>query len=110
MKANRQPGARWGSALRVLVFGLITVTASGQEARKLIAQPAPEYPMVARRAGLSGTVKVDVVIAADGRVKEVKVIGGHPLFVDSTLEALKRWKFAPSGTETTSTLEFKFHP
>jgi TonB family protein len=59
---------------------------------------------------LSGTVKVQVVIGADGQVKEVKVVGGHPLFVEATLEALKRWKYAPSNSETTAALEFNFHP
>jgi TonB family protein len=59
---------------------------------------------------LSGTVKVQVVIAPDGQVKEVKVIGGHPLFVEATLEALKKWRYAPSNSETTAALEFNFHP
>lgn len=110
MNANSQPGGRWGSALRVLVFSLMTVSAYGQEGRKLIAQPVPVYPQVARFARLSGTVKVQVVIAADGQVKEVKVIGGHPLFVEATLDALKKWKYTPSNSETTAALEFNFRP
>ena len=109
MKANSQLSGRWGSALRVLVFSLMTVSAHGQEGRKLIAQPVPVYPQVARLARLSGTVKVQVVIATDGQVKEVKVIGGHPLFVEATQEALKKWKYAPSNSETTAALEFNFH-
>jgi TonB family protein len=110
MRANSQTRRRWGSALRVLVFSLMTVSASGQESRKLIAQPVPVYPELARRARLSGTVKVEVLIAANGQVKDVKVIGGHPLFVDATTEALKKWKYAPSNSETTAELEFNFHP
>jgi TonB family protein len=110
MKTNNQPGGRWGSAVRVLLFSLMTVSAYGQEGRKLIAQPVPAYPQAARFARLSGTVKVQVVIGADGQVKEVKVVGGHPLFVEATLEALKRWKYAPSNSETTAALEFNFHP
>jgi len=88
----------------------MTVNASGQEGRKLISQPVPAYPQFARHIALSGTVKVQVVIAADGQIKDVKVVGGHPLFVDATLEALKKWKYAPSSSETTATLEFNFHP
>jgi TonB family protein len=59
---------------------------------------------------MSGSVKVEVVIAADGRVRDAQVIEGHPLFVDATLEALKKWKYAPSNGEMTATLEFNFHP
>jgi TonB family protein len=110
MRANSQSGGGFGNALRVLVFSLMTVSALGQEVRKPIARPAPAYPEVAKRIALSGTVKVQVVIGTDGQVKEVKIVGGHPLFVDATLEALKKWKYAPSNTETTATLEFSFHP
>jgi Gram-negative bacterial TonB protein C-terminal len=44
------------------------------------------------------------------KVKDVKVVGGHPLFVDATTDALKKWKYAPSNSETTAELEFNFHP
>jgi len=96
--------------LGMLVLGVVVITASAQDGRKLIAQPVPAYPEIARRAKLSGTVKVQVLIAPDGRVKDVKVIGGHPLFVDATIEALKKWKYMPSNAEATATLEFNFHP
>ena len=108
MRRSIHPGPRW-AALGVLVLGL-AITASTQEGRKLIEQPAPAYPEVARRARLSGTVKVEVLIAPDGKIKDVKVIGGHPLFVDVTIEALRKWKYAPSTAEATAALEFNFHP
>jgi len=108
MRRSIHLGPRW-AALGTLVLGL-AITASAQEGRKLIAQPAPAYPEVAKRARLSGTVKVEVLIAADGKVKDVKVIGGHPLFVDATIEALKKWKYVPGNAEVTATLEFNFHP
>ena len=91
------------------MLGLMAaISASGQEGRKVIEQPVPIYPQLARRSGLSGTVKVQV--AADGHVKDVKVIGGHPLFVDATVATLRMWKYAPSNSETTAALEFNFHP
>jgi TonB family protein len=111
MKQNDQAGGRWHRALRLFVFCLIVaVSASGQESRKLIVQTDPVYPDIARHARLRGTVKVVVVIAPDGQVKDVRVIGGHPLFVDATVEALKKWKYAPSNNETTEALVFNFHP
>jgi hypothetical protein len=50
------------------------------------------------------------VIAPDGRVKETKIIGGHPLLVNTVEETLKNWKYAPASAETTAQLEFNFHP
>ena len=81
-----------------------------QEGRKALYNPEPPYPEVARRLRLSGTVKVQVTIAPDGKVKDAKVTGGHPIFVNSVEETLKNWKFAPASSETSTTLEFNFKP
>ena len=59
---------------------------------------------------MTGTLKVQVTIAPDGKVKDVKVVGGHPLLVDAVQETLKSWKYAPASSESTALLEFNFHP
>lgn len=99
----------------VLAFVAVSLTLSAldspaQESRKAISRPAPVYPEPAKRLLLSGTVKVQVVIAADGHIREVKVIGGHPLLVDAVQEALKNWKYEPASNESAVLLEFNFHP
>lgn len=81
-----------------------------EEGRKLILHPDPVYPEAARKFALSGVVKVQVLIAADGHVKEVKVIGGHPLLVSAVESTVKSWRYAPATSESTTTLEFHFHP
>jgi len=86
----------------------LAATASGQEARKIIAKPTPVYPEIAKRMGLSGTVKSEILIAADGQVKSTTVIGGHPVLVSAALEALKKWKYEPGKTETTVSLRTSF--
>jgi len=59
---------------------------------------------------LAGSVKVEIVIGPDGRVKGTNVVGGHPILVDATLVALKEWKYEPAKTETNFTLTFDFRP
>lgn len=81
-----------------------------QEIRKALNKPTPVYPETARQFRLSGVVKVQVVIATDGQIKDVKVIGGHPLLVNAVQDTLKNWKYAPASSETTETLVFNFHP
>ena len=83
---------------------------SGQEARKAIAKPTPRYPAVAKQMGLVGTVKVEIFIGPDGKIKSTNVVGGHPVLVDATVSALKEWKYEPAKTETIVTLTFDFHP
>lgn len=81
-----------------------------QDGRKAITNPAPPYPEVAKKFRLTGIVKVQVVIAADGHIKSVRPIGGHPVLVDSVKQTLKDWKYAPASSETATVLEFEFHP
>jgi len=54
-------------------------------------------------------VKIEVIITPDGHVRSSRVIGGHPLLVQSCQDAVKEWKFFPAPEETTQVIEFDFH-
>jgi TonB family protein len=60
--------------------------------------------------GLTGTVKIQLIVAPNGTVKETKVIGGHPILVNAALDAVKKWKFEAAAADSTGALEFKFSP
>ncbi len=78
--------------------------------RKIKSKVAPTYPEIARRMAIAGKVKLSVVIAANGTVKDAKVIGGHPILVNAAMDAVKKWKYEPAATETSGTVEFTFQP
>jgi len=96
-------------ALFVLTFSVCVLQATGQDVRRLLVNPAPVYPEIARQLNLTGAVKIEVVVGPDGQIKETKVIGGHPILVESALKALQGWKYEKASTETRLQLEFKFH-
>jgi TonB family protein len=75
--------------------------------RKVKTRIAPIYPDLAKRMSVTGKVKIEVVIAADGHVKSTRVVGGHPLLVQACQDAVKEWKFTP-GEEATQIVEFNF--
>ena len=93
-----------------MVLSLTAMNLPAQESRKVISNPVPAYPEIARRLRLEGVVKVQIVIGPDGRVKETKVIGGHPILVTAVEDTLKSWKYAAASSETTAQLEFRFRP
>jgi TonB family protein len=97
-------------AVLAVALSSTAVNLAAQETRKALSHPTPAYPEVARRMRLEGVVKVQVTIGTDGRVKQTTVIGGHPLLVSAVEETLKIWKYAPASAETTTLLEFRFHP
>lgn len=82
--------------------------AYGQSDRKLVHREEPEYPAIAAKNNLHGTVKLKVWISAEGTVRRLEYIGGHPLLVESALKAVKNWKYQPAGSESTSQVEIKF--
>ena len=93
----------------LLVLSLASAqTVSDEGKRKLKTKSGVIYPELARRMNISGKVKIEVVIAPDGRVRSVKAIGGHPILVQACIEAVKDWKYEPAGEETTQIVEFEF--
>jgi periplasmic protein TonB len=82
-------------------------------AAKLVAQPQPVYPPLARQARIQGNVVLHAIIDKDGRVGELQVISGHPLLVQAALEAVKNWRYQPTQlngdpveVDTTITVSF----
>jgi TonB family protein len=63
---------------------------------RLIEQPKPDYPAEARSAHVEGTVKLRAIINADGTVKDLTLLSGNPLLVDSAINAVKRWRYSPT--------------
>ncbi|HWR16398.1 MAG TPA: energy transducer TonB [Terriglobales bacterium] len=91
-----------------LSLGVSAATAIDDGGRKVKTKVSPVYPDLAKRMNLSGVVKVEVVIAANGSVKDTKVIGGHPLLVESAVSAVKKWRYEPASNDTTQVVEFQF--
>ncbi len=60
--------------------------------------------------GISGTVRLAIVIAPNGTVKNTTAVGGHPLLLNAAMDAVKKWKFEPASAVSTETVEIKFVP
>lgn len=61
--------------------------------------PAPTYPRIAMRRGLTGTVLLQVLVGIDGRPLEVTVAqtsGHRELDEAARAQVLKRWSFQPA--------------
>lgn len=66
---------------------------------RLLRHVAPRYPESARRRRLQGWVEVELSIAADGEVRDVRVVSAEPAgaFEREALQAAQRWRFEPGG-------------
>jgi len=63
---------------------------------KLISHVDPVYPTLARNQRISGSVVIDALIDANGRVTTMKVVSGPTLLHQSAMDALKQWKYQPA--------------
>ena len=58
----------------------------------------PPYPLIARRKGVEGTVRLKVFVTRDGRPAQVQLdqSSGSPLLDEAALDAVRNWRFVPA--------------
>ena len=85
-------------------------TQNDELVRRAKSKVQPQYPDLARKMNISGTVKIEVMVLPNGTVKDARVVGGHPVLASAALDAAKKWRFEPSSGESTGIIDFKFEP
>ena len=78
--------------------------------RKIVNKVVPQYPAWARSMNLRGVVKVEAVVSSNGVVKAVEVKGGHPVLVQSAMDAVRKWKWEPASRDSRESVEVRFSP
>ncbi|MGP0070782.1 MAG: TonB family protein [Bryobacteraceae bacterium] len=73
----------------------------------------PIYPPLAKAAGVQGTVKLQIRIGADGHVKDITLISGHPLLTTAAVDAAEHYVYKPTllngqPTEVLTTVDIVF--
>jgi TonB family protein len=63
---------------------------------KILRSIAPVYPALARENRIQGTVRLHVILATDGTVKEMNVVSGDPALQMSALDAVRQWQYRPT--------------
>ena len=56
----------------------------------------PDYPPVAAAAKVQGVVILEVLVGADGRVNDARVLRSVPLLDRAALDAVRQWEFTPT--------------
>jgi TonB family protein len=79
----------------IVSLAAVAVLAAG--APRLEYRVEPVYPTLAREARIHGNVVMTALIAPDGRVAALRLVRGHPLLVRSAMNAVKQWRYRPTG-------------
>lgn len=116
------PGGGMGGVIGGLLGGTAVVphvtlnrvkVSQGVVEGNLIHKVVPTYPPLAKTARIQGAVVLHAIISKAGNVENLNVMSGHPMLVQSALDAVKQWKYRPyilNGdpveVETTITVNF----
>ena len=58
--------------------------------------PQPDYPDIARRAGITGSVTVEVLVDREGKVEAIGTIYGNEVFHEASRQAALKTLFTPA--------------
>jgi len=87
-----------------------THCAAQESKRKVIARVEPDYPDALKKLYIGGVVRVELDVTPNGVVKDVKLLGGNPILGQSTIKAVKMWRYAPASAEEKLTVKLEFDP
>jgi TonB family protein len=94
------------AALALIVTMALPARAADDRAVK--SRVAPIYPEIARRMKITGAVKIEATVDADGKVSEAKTVAGNRILAPAAEDAVRKWKFAPGAGTAKVNVEVDF--
>jgi TonB family protein len=81
--------------------------------KRITHHPEPAYPEIGRKAGIEGTVRLQVRLTPDGKIEVQKLLEGDTVLADAAIAAVKQWRGKPvwmdgKPVDVISTVTFKF--
>jgi periplasmic protein TonB len=83
-----KPGATAGTAASVWI-------SPDKADALLLSRTEPHYPAKARATRRSGNVVLEVQVAEDGSVSNVRTLSGDPILAAAATEAVRNWRYQP---------------
>ena len=82
------------AAVAAAAAGSVPTTVAG-----IVYNPRPAYPRRARYRGLEGRVVLEVLVAANGRAREVTIqhSSGYVVLDQAAVTGIRRWRFTPAS-------------
>ena len=94
-----------------VLFSSFQVVAQASEEQRKLKKGAPAaYPEMAKPYNLHGTVRVQLLVTPEGKVKETKVLGGNPVLAKALVEAVSKWEYQPANHSSIIIVTADFKP
>ena len=79
------------------------VISSGVATGMLIRKRMPAYPLIAKEAGVSGTVELRATISKIGTIKDLQVVNGPVMLRRAAADAVRTWLYKPYRVDNNPT-------
>jgi len=114
MMIGRKISARFAlrrSGLIALALAFVFVLSSrAADERAVKSRVAPVYPEIAKRMRISGVVRLEVTVDAEGKVTDVKPLSGNGVLSQAAQDAVHKWRFAPGPAQSVVDVDLNFAP
>jgi protein TonB len=67
-----------------------------EELPEAVTKVNPNYPDIAREAGVDGVVLVQALVGKDGKVKDTRIVKSIPMLDNAASDAVRLWVFKPA--------------
>lgn len=104
--AARKTSLRVGMVALALLIGMGVLGRA--EDRAVKSRVAPVYPEIAKRMRITGVVKMEVTVDAEGKVTDVKTVSGNHMLAVTAEETVRKWKFSPGAGQSTVPIDMNF--
>jgi len=95
------------AAALALIIALTLPTMAADD-RAVKTRVAPIYPEIAKRLKISGEVRLEALVDAQGKVKDVKPISGNHMLEEAAEDAVRKWRFESGDGDTTVVVSVNF--
>ena len=88
LHSTPKPVVQQAQPSKVIISGGVT---SGL----LIYKTTPAYPIIAKTAGISGTIVLAATISKTGAIENLRVLSGPPMLRQAAIDSVQNWRYRP---------------
>jgi TonB family protein len=86
----------------------LALPARAGDDRAIKSRVPPVYPEIAKRMRISGEVKLEATVDAQGKVKDVKPVSGNHMLELAAEDAVRQWRFESGDGDAVVTVSVNF--
>lgn len=105
---RRSTSTRWIQTAALALAVAMAVTAGAADERAIKSRVAPVYPELAKRMKITGVVKVEASVDAEGKVTGVKTLSGSHALSTAAEDAVSKWRFVAAPAPSTVDVDVNF--